>query len=377
MQTGAVPRLFSGCIPASALLQNSTYLPVPRLAILQHKAYAEETVPKNGYQKTVHTILKNSPYQLQIGTTAGLPKVDFTKIAFEAFLLYDCAELKEVDYVKVKPMDFKAIPLDNGQLLNVELRIKVLTSQHEDMLYKVKIQGYNPVTREELTSMVVLTPSIRVISKPEQLKTKKEKIEPKKRTPTDPLSATLARIEQTQDEQQELLEQMIDFQSKQIFKRQKKSNQESSILWEVLPSKSMKLKEDKNRLRRDYKSRLLILAAANFEEAFIDLVLAFGALTAEEKPDALRKILRNTSIREIERLGEIVDLVYRDMQNQPAPEAKGGQYSPQVPTHFLLLMAVLVWIALINRSWSGSMSFIRSSSLLVFYLLPCRVTNVL
>jgi len=108
--------------------------------------------------------------------------------------------------VKVKPMDFKATPSENGQQLQVELRIKVLTSQHEDMLFRVKVQGFHPLSREELPGISVVTPPIKVISKPEQLKKKQPS---KKRTVSDMLVETMIRIEKKQEEQQQLLDKMM------------------------------------------------------------------------------------------------------------------------------------------------------------------------
>jgi hypothetical protein len=119
----------------------------------------------------------------------------------------------------VKPMDFKSTPIDNGHFLDVELRIKVLTSQHEDMLFRVRIQGYNPITKEEIPGMIVLTPSIKVISKPEQLKKKQPS---KKRSLTDMLVETVSRIEKKQEEQQRLIERMLQQQTDQTTTIDKK-----------------------------------------------------------------------------------------------------------------------------------------------------------
>jgi len=49
--------------------------------------------------------------------------MDFNQIAFDAQLIYDCDGDKEVDFVKVKPMEFKSSPSENGQIVDTELRI--------------------------------------------------------------------------------------------------------------------------------------------------------------------------------------------------------------------------------------------------------------
>jgi len=276
-----------------------------RLSVIRHRAHAEEVISKNGIQKNLHIIVKNSPYHLHIGST-GLPRVDFSKVAFEAYLLYDCEGLKEVDYVKVKPMDFKSTPSDNGQQLDVELRIKVLTSQHEDMLFKVKIQGYNPATREELPNLTLFTPSIRVISKPEQIKAKREPS--KKRSMTEVLVATVARIEKKQEEQQQLIERLCSVQPEQAQKRHKCDF--TQMMWETIP---IHHPEEKKEL--------------SFEESFVDLLHAFNMMKAEEKPETIRKVVRNSSSRETEKLSEVLDLLYEGMQKEPAGFANKSQPS--------------------------------------------------
>lgn len=109
-------RFFSGSVPlnlsvpvmhSTTQFQTTTF--TPQLAILSQRTHSEEIVSKNGIQKTVHIVVKNSPFHFQLGiANANACKIDFNQIAFDAQLLYDCEGDKEVDFVKVKPMEFKA-----------------------------------------------------------------------------------------------------------------------------------------------------------------------------------------------------------------------------------------------------------------------------
>jgi len=175
-----------------------------QLVIVSRRCYGEEIITKNGVQKNILVVVKNSPFHLNI---AGLRKLDFNQFAFDSHLVYDCdGGQKEVDYVRSKPFEFKAVPSENGQQLDIELRIKVLSSQHEDMLFKVIIIGYHPVSHEEIPGIFISSPPIKVISKPEQVK-KKQTI--RKRTLTSLLMETISRIEKKQEEQQKIIEKMI------------------------------------------------------------------------------------------------------------------------------------------------------------------------
>jgi hypothetical protein len=304
-------RFFSGSIAASSMLHSSPFPPLqPQLVILKHKTHSEEMLSKNGIQRLVHIVVKNSPFHLQLGVTnSNKCRVDFNQIAFEAFLLYDCDDLKEVDFVKVKPMEFKATPSENGQQLQVELRIKVLTSQHEDMLFRVKVQGFHPLTREELPGISVITPPIKVISKPEQLKKKQPS---KKRTVSDMLVEAMVRIEKKQEEQQQLLDKMMKQQIDHLnFTVEKKQKTDHELtLWEMVPDPSSREYEKESKKEEK---------ALDFEEAFANLMSSYSAMPAEERPETIRKVIRNSSTRDTERLSELLDLFWTEgLQREPS-----------------------------------------------------------
>jgi len=174
-----------------------------KLVITEQTSLLEEKFSKNGVQKNVHVVVKNNPF---IVTLVVLDKhINFNQVATDIQLVYDCASLKEVDFVKLKPMDFKVKCNEEGDQLTVELRIKVLTSQLEDMFFRVKIALVDPHTQKEIPHCMVLTHPIRVVSKPDQVK---KKIKKRKRAPTDNLMDTLNRIEVQQKEQQRLLKRL-------------------------------------------------------------------------------------------------------------------------------------------------------------------------
>jgi hypothetical protein len=87
------------------------------------------------------------------------------------------------------------------------------------MLFRVKIQGFNPITREPILGLCLFTPPIKVISKPEQIKKKPSK----KRTVTDTLVDTVSRIEKKQEEQRALIEKLIQAQSHPVSVKKQKT----------------------------------------------------------------------------------------------------------------------------------------------------------
>lgn len=100
------------------------------VTILKQTSPFEERVTRNGIQRDIHVVIKNSPFVVQMGVSRNC-EIDLNHIAFEASLLYDTDGEKGVDFVKLKPIEYKCIPNEAGDQVSVELRIKVLTSQHE------------------------------------------------------------------------------------------------------------------------------------------------------------------------------------------------------------------------------------------------------
>jgi len=326
-----VERFFSGSIPASLAKSHGHAFPpvAPALVVLKHKAHSEEKVSKNGLQKTVHIVVKNSPFYLTLGLSPGSSKIDLNQVAFEPTLMYDCDGNKEVDYVRVRPYEFKAVPNENGTQVEVELRIKVLTSQHEDMLFKVKIQGQNPISKEDIVGLSVITSPIKVISKPEQLKKKSK--ESKKRSLTDMLVDTVQRIEKKQEEQQQLIAKLMSQQS-EIFvpDGNKKQKVDDTLGWELnelFQTRDQPILEsncEETQELCDPKDK----SVPEFEEAFANLIRSYNQMTPEEKPETIRKLIRNSSTRDTERLSELLDLFWTEgLQKELGGRSRRDQMS--------------------------------------------------
>jgi hypothetical protein len=77
------------------------------VVIVSQNSLAIDSVSKNGIQKLLHIVVKNQPFTIQAALTSYSPAMNFHKFPLEARLLYDCDNLKEVDFVKHKPLEFK------------------------------------------------------------------------------------------------------------------------------------------------------------------------------------------------------------------------------------------------------------------------------
>eukprot|EP01096_Ripella_sp_DP13-Kostka_P015670 TRINITY_DN741_c3_g1_i2.p1 TRINITY_DN741_c3_g1~~TRINITY_DN741_c3_g1_i2.p1 ORF type:complete len:456 (-),score=210.04 TRINITY_DN741_c3_g1_i2:490-1857(-) len=180
-----------------------------RLVIKKQTSLAEEKLGQEGEQKLVHIVVKNTPFLIHLelqplssSTTPSLStsgnflqqqhthlmdqdqhmhylslqsSLNFSNIHIDASLVYDSPDLKAVDFVRAKPLDFKAQPLDKPDSLTLETRIKVLTSQHEDMMFRIRISGLDVSTKKEIPGLDVITVPIKVVSKPDQAHRSKER----------------------------------------------------------------------------------------------------------------------------------------------------------------------------------------------------------
>jgi len=235
-------------------------------------------------------------------------RLDFNRFPLEARLVYDCDNFKEVGFVKLKPLEFKCHVNERGDQATVELRPKVLTSQLEDMLFRVKLVAVDSITKQVIQSLFVLSESIKVVSKPEQVKKKKaatktkkpvaEEKEVTKKQITEVLGDYLERIESTCTQHQTLLSLLLEASTK--------TQQAIDITLEAIevPQSKKQKKPQTPEL-------------TPFEQAFYAFVESYDKLDPEEKPNKIRKVMKNTSTRDTESFTEMVET----FQNESASPA--------------------------------------------------------
>ncbi len=113
-----------------------------QLTLLKQTSLSEDILNSDGKEKILHTVVKNSPFTLTFGSS-----LDLHKHEVEAQLVYDAGDEKIVDFVKQKPFLYKSNLNTQGNKLTLEIRIKVLTSQLEYMLFRVVVQALDSVTK--------------------------------------------------------------------------------------------------------------------------------------------------------------------------------------------------------------------------------------
>jgi len=261
------------------------------LQVLKQTSPNQERVSCNGLQKTVHVVVKNAPFTVQIGLINSMfmgQILDLNHFTFDCILLYDTdTSEKGVDYVKIKPLEFKPTVNEAGNRLTLEVRIKVLTSHHENNFFRVKIVLLEPTTGQQFhPALVTYSEPVKVISKPEQMKKSKQPSN-RKRSANDILLDTITRIQQQQQEQQRLIEKLLT-----------KKAEKSSAIHGVQPQQSLNTQPKLERKDCD----------SEFDSAFRLFFDLYNSLPQEEKPVKIRKLVRNSSSHDTERIAEFLDL---------------------------------------------------------------------
>lgn len=136
----------------------------PSLHLVKQTALNEEKVTKNGQTQNVCVIVKNSPFQMIVALLNG-GSANFNHLAFDIKLLYDMNEEKEVAYVQSKPVEYKPTLNDLADQISFDIKIKVLSSHHEDNFFRLKLTVWDP-HNPQFPSLTLMSLPIKVISKP-------------------------------------------------------------------------------------------------------------------------------------------------------------------------------------------------------------------
>jgi len=300
----------------------------PRLEIIEQCSLAQERVAKNGEQKYVHVVVKNTPFNISVGfENICDSNFDFNIVTVEALLMYDCEAERFVDFVNNKPLEYKGTISKNGDRMILEIRLKKLSSHLEDMFFKIRIKGVDTKTKQDIPGLYTTSQPIKVVSKPEQVtrilqKQRGEKPAPKKtkttrkRSYNDMMYETMQNIEKQQEEQKTLLKQLLEKQG------QSSSTTGSSIgVLDILPSSSSSSNSSKKKG-----------AATDLEQAIQNLLEAYDNTDPVERPLKIRRVLGNYSATHISTLLEISGQFQCNVQREFPAQASNFNSSIQSST---------------------------------------------
>jgi len=301
----------------------STYKqpPLPTLEVTKQTAISEERVTKRGKTCNVYIVVKNSPFQLNVALKNS--NITFNHLSFDISLIYDMLGYnKEVAYVSTKPVDYRPSVNDAGDEISFDVKVKVLSSHHEDNFFRLKLILWDP-NNPQFPQLMVLSYPIKVISKPvSQRKPRKRAASTRRGVQVGesvadlnaevpiPLSSSPTSIVSPQ--QHQLQKQLHPASSESVSpmtdvnlesKLERLENQQNETLQLVrlilegqqMPSaKRMRVEADNN---------------FEFETAFSYMLLRYSRMNAEQKAETMRRMLRTLGPQDREQLEELIDIL--------------------------------------------------------------------
>jgi len=251
-----------------------------RLVLDKQESLAVDHISRNGFSKDLYFVAKNIPFNLHVSSSLNLNQAPIV-----AKLYYDFDRLedqKEVETLKNNPLHYTAHVNETGDRAVLEVRISVLSSQHEGAFFRIRLSVKDPKNNEEVVNFSL---PIKVISKRNQVRRmiEKQEVQPTeplpapKRTSSDMITDALTRLEEQQREQAKLLKQLL------IQKNTSKPTAADT--------------ED------------------DFESAFKKFINAYQKVPSEERPSKIRKVIKQTQINpaEAQSLSDFVSIYSVDM----------------------------------------------------------------
>ncbi|KAL7712746.1 hypothetical protein QTN25_009576 [Entamoeba marina] len=126
----------------------------------------------------IYVVVKQCNFQIVV--VSENTSLEHTEVRCE--LLYDTPDLRKVGYINSRPLKFK-VQHTTPKLLNIECKLNVLSSQHEDLLFRIEIAI---LENKQVVDTLMSSPirSISKIDSRKQCKFDKIIVDSKRQTPT-------------------------------------------------------------------------------------------------------------------------------------------------------------------------------------------------
>jgi hypothetical protein len=260
---------------------------IPSFIIEKQESLAEDKFSRNGKTIDLHIVAKNIAFVINVAATFDLAKYPPT-----AKLIYDSPSFendeKEVEAVKSATLEILSHVDETGFKAAVEVKVGVLSSQHEGSYFRVKFIARDPVTGLPL---VDYSQPMKVISKRNQVKKimerKEAKMAKEDKSPKSPSSPQpLVGIKR---------ERPSDDVANSLVRLELQQQMQMAMLEQLLSKNSTPAPKD----------------TMDFEAAFDNFLSAFKNIPSEERPNKIRRVMK--TMVEKEEFCEFVGLAQQDL----------------------------------------------------------------
>lgn len=248
---------------------------IPSFFIEKQESLAEDKFSRNGKTIELHIVAKNIAFVINVGATFDLAKYPPT-----AKLIYDSpsyeTDEREVEAVKSSTLEILSHVDETGFKAAVEVKVGVLSSQHEGSYFRVKFLARDPITGLPL---IDYSQPMKVISKRNQVKKIMERKEAKiakedkaQKSPAPAPATTLVGV-----------------------KRERASDDVANSLVRLEMQQQIQMAMLEQLLAKDSAPKDTTM---DFETAFGNFLNAYKNLPSEERPSKIRKVIKTVVDKE-------------------------------------------------------------------------------
>eukprot|EP00211_Chloroparvula_japonica_P005870 CAMPEP_0119120956 /NCGR_PEP_ID=MMETSP1310-20130426/1784_1 /TAXON_ID=464262 /ORGANISM="Genus nov. species nov., Strain RCC2339" /LENGTH=357 /DNA_ID=CAMNT_0007110479 /DNA_START=71 /DNA_END=1144 /DNA_ORIENTATION=+ len=291
----------------------------PSLMITKQESLATQEVARDGVHRKVCVNVKNMPFALDLSVVNNFPQtsskfINFRRCSVEASVCYDArdpAEGKKVELVSSKkPVTYKFQVSDkNVDEGSLEVRMLVLTSQHEDSLFRLHVRVLD--SHQELV-LSTISEAIKVVSKPDQVRRiRGEKVQSsgkgKKRTHSDMVGDTLSRIEEAQRRQEQLLLRLLG--GRDVGDGADDTMEEDTDCGEESGPPPAPAVTEPPRQAGATDGELSLVPLPSFDKTLALALKQFAAIPSDERPNKIRRVLQSSTMDAVRSMTELCDIV--------------------------------------------------------------------
>jgi len=325
----------------TALPNDSSSSPSP-LSIVEQQSLAIDNSTKDGLVSSFHVVVKNTPflvrYRLHDHFSINGRLIDFHQLSLEASLVYDASDgvgdEMPVPFFKQAPVTYKAKVNGSAVVLDAEYKIRVLSSHNENRHFRIKLSCSDPSTGMVYPSLCSLTEPIKVVSKPDGVRSNKRRrggasasssgssgSSTKKRSVTN--QALLDAIQAMDRENERRHEQMMKALDRHHAGTDVEDGPEK-------PATSPMMMVD------DPAAAIKCSDSLDLARAYQAFVLAFRSVQHDKRAEAVRGVLKGSTASDIETFSEALGMFECEganvrpfsEYNMPAAPSMGDDESP-------------------------------------------------
>jgi len=275
--------------------------------VTQQDSIAQDSFTRNGINKDLHLIVKLVPFTLRVGSK----NLNLKKMELSAKLFYDFeveeSNAREVETLKLNPLDYVCHVDETGSSLAMEMRIGVLTSAHEGAFFRV---GVMVTDKDKENTFQCFSAPIKVLSKRSQIR---KIVEKRLNSDSTSNSAKSLKRKRVASEDEEMSSPVISVPESPLEHSSPFTpySSSSSNLQEILQKLEEQQRKQSFLLQQVLQNQTPSLISSNstdLEQAFASFLVAYQRSSSDERKSKMRKILKQLDSPNLDSVTELVEL---------------------------------------------------------------------